>query len=253
MVHIRVHIILILFLKGINAKCPSLKLEGSQYMNTFSWNINYTLYQYISIPPVVKSPFYLSKKGIKMCVFRNNVIYSHCRFTNVHNYTQLDYVAVKLVAINGTRKLKVDYQDDEFKVFCNATYTMEEVYVIEYLSDKIITLYGCIDISTGRKPKRVEGLFIFIGYHKFNSQVINYTYKFLKEQTSLKVANLKTVSPEIMADDTCDDIKVLQEICKAPTLIEVLIYCSMLLIWLIVFLGILMCSHKFFKQFTRKI
>lgn len=244
-----IYIIVLTFLKVINAKCLNMQVQNSQNLNTFNWSVKYFLYKHISIPPEVQSPFYLSGNGTTVSMLSHQSIYSKCFYLNdQYRISKIDYLAAKLIPIERTNKLKVDYQDGEFDVFCNTALKIEELTVLDCKSNAFISFYWCLDKTIKGNHVHIEGVWVFINHGNYIQQDLNYTYKMLNKRRSTH-DRLKIITEESRLQESCNDIKELQRYCGAPK-VTVIKLCLIIVILLIAIVGIVYLVNK---QFARKV
>lgn len=248
--HFCVYISVIIFLKGINADCPDIKIRDNLDLNTFNWTRQYPVFAHSFINSEVQSPFFLFGNGTNFSFLSNQSVYSNCPYKTDKGAREVLYIAAKLISINGTNRMKVDYQNDEGKVFCNKKFKMEEVSVLDFKSDVFISFYACVDIWIDGNPTIAQGAFVFADNFKFLPLDLTNTYRMLEEHTTIKKDSITFRDFRQLFENSCDDIKELQRICKIPKL-NILILCLVIVICLIATVVIVKFVQNFFKQFSR--
>ena len=221
----------------------SIKCAKGDLCPTLSYNINssidyskmksfadYTIYRYKSVDVKIRSPFYIDegsgpqnmvqlfKKPPSMSMFceielkNGNIVNFLYNNIDINELVEQDAINQYLLNLNYDTSSPEKFVDE---VFCDKTGQMNQIYVLDFQPQTLLSLYGCLESEVDGSMVKYEGVLVLIGPHTDQSdvEIFKVTRDFLK-QTEITWSSLN--EPSSSKNDTiCTQLVLRVNECKA--------------------------------------
>ena len=211
----------VLCIYGIQAMCPTLNVHPKDSFDFDSFD-EFILYQYKPVDHFVQTPFFELEGATRRSFFGNHAARAQCSNNSFFFYfNRISFTNFN----NTTNKFDLNYMDKN--LFCNVRSKMSEIYLIDFEAEFLASLYGCEMFVVNGIMTKVEGVLMFLKFHRNNLTVstdalsrLNYTYDVLQKQANLSRTILKTKETDMnnKTNESCQNIIDMQNSCKKPLL-----------------------------------
>ena len=209
---------ILLFIYGTQAMCPTLKVhpKDSFHFNLFE---KFLLYQFKPVDHFAQTPFYELGGATRRSLLGSLSISTQCSYgTSISYFNRILFMDFN----NKSNKFDLDYEDND-SLFCSIRNKMSKIYLIDFEANYLASLYGCEMFLVNGTMTKVEGVLIFLKFHRNNFTVstdaisrLNYTYDVLQNQANLSRTTLETQETDMdkITDESCKNVIDMKEHCK---------------------------------------
>ena len=213
----------LLYIYGIRALCPTLKVHPKDPFDFESFK-KLILYQFKSVDHFVQTPFFELRGATRRSFFGVFGIHSECLYGEFITF----FNRAKFINFNNTtNKFDLNYLDDNY--FCNVRSKMSKIYLIDFEANYLASLYGCEMFLVNGIMTKVEGVLMFLKFHRNNLTVstdalsrLSYTYEVLQKQANLSRTTFETQETDMnnKTNESCQNIINMEKSCKNKKLFK---------------------------------